>query len=71
MHIPCSRRPQADLTRKRLDRAGKLTSGLADEGVRWDATAVALEKTTHLLVGNVLLAAGAIAYLGAFTGAFR
>jgi hypothetical protein len=26
---------QADVTRKRLDRAGKLTSALADEGVRW------------------------------------
>ena len=26
---------QAELTQRRLERAGKLTSGLADEGVRW------------------------------------
>ncbi|GBF88264.1 dynein heavy chain axonemal protein, partial [Raphidocelis subcapitata] len=62
---------QADLTRKRLERAGKLTSGLADEGVRWGATADAIGAATALLVGDVFLAAGAIAYLGAFTGAFR
>ncbi|KIZ07655.1 Dynein heavy chain 6, axonemal [Monoraphidium neglectum] len=62
---------KADLTRKRLERAGKLTSGLADEGVRWGATAAAIEESARLLVGDVFLAAGCIAYLGAFTGAFR
>jgi hypothetical protein len=72
--IPSSRAPpatQAELTRKRLERAAKLTSGLADEGVRWGATADAIRAATALLVGDVFVAAGAIAYLGAFTGAFR
>jgi hypothetical protein len=71
--VPCvtNTAPQADLTRKRLERAGKLTSGLADEGVRWGATAAAIEESARLLVGDVFLAAGCIAYLGAFTGAFR
>jgi len=62
---------QAELTRKRLDRAGKLTSGLADEGVRWQATADQLQAQAALLVGDVFLAAACIAYYGAFTGSFR
>ena len=33
----------ADTTSKRLVRAGKLTGGLADEGVRWTATVAELE----------------------------
>lgn len=63
--------PQADLTRLRLDRAGKLTSGLADEGVRWQATADQLQGQTDLLVGDVFLSAACIAYYGAFTGSYR
>eukprot|EP00879_Flechtneria_rotunda_P011225 GHRR01011724.1.p1 GENE.GHRR01011724.1~~GHRR01011724.1.p1 ORF type:complete len:1363 (+),score=486.85 GHRR01011724.1:1838-5926(+) len=62
---------QADLTRKRLDRAGKLTSGLADEGIRWQATADQLDTQIHLLVGDVFLSAACIAYYGAFTGSYR
>lgn len=34
---PCH--AQAELTQRRLERAGKLTSGLADEGVRWQVRA--------------------------------
>ncbi len=41
---------QADLTKKRLDRAGKLTSALADEGVRWQQTADNIQLATDLLV---------------------
>ncbi len=62
---------QADLTRKRLERAGKLTSGLADEGVRWFATAEAIGEQLVKLVGDVFLAAACIAYYGAFTGSYR
>lgn len=62
---------QVDLTRKRLERAGKLTSGLADEGVRWQATADQLQTQTELLVGDVFLSAACIAYYGAFTGSYR
>ena len=39
--------------------------------MRWGATAESIEAATRLLVGDVFLAAGCIAYLGAFTGAFR
>lgn len=44
---------QADLTRKRLERAGKLTSGLADEGVRWQATAETISVQLVKLVGGL------------------
>jgi hypothetical protein len=62
---------KVDLTRKRLERAGKLTSGLADEGIRWQATADQLQTQTELLVGDVFLSAACIAYYGAFTGSYR
>ncbi|WIA13579.1 hypothetical protein OEZ85_007146 [Tetradesmus obliquus] len=67
----CKLNDQVDLTRKRLERAGKLTSGLADEGVRWQATADQLQTQTELLVGDVFLSAACIAYYGAFTGSYR
>ena len=61
----------AELTEKRLGRAEKLTSGLADEQVRWKETADELGNQTDLLVGDVFLSAACIAYFGAFTGAYR
>lgn len=67
----CGPTSQADLTKKRLERAGKLTSALADEGVRWKSTAETLQAATDLLVGDVFLSAACIAYYGAFTGAYR
>lgn len=62
---------EADLTKNRLVRAGKLTSALADEGVRWTATAETIQIETELLVGDVFIGAACIAYYGAFTGAYR
>jgi len=62
---------QAELTRKRLERAGKLTSGLSEEGVRWHATADQLQTQIDLLIGNVFISAACIAYYGAFTGSYR
>ena len=62
---------QAELTKKRLERAGKLTSALLDEGVRWKTTAETIQQETELLVGNVFLGSACIAYYGAFTGSYR
>jgi hypothetical protein len=59
---------QADLCSQRLGRAGQLTSLLADELVRWQAAATDLSSHLELLVGDVLLAAAAVNYLGPFTG---
>ena len=36
---------QADTTQRRLERASKLTSALAEEGVRWSETAAQLQVT--------------------------
>ena len=62
---------QADTTSKRLARAGKLTSGLADEQVRWKETAEKIAEDTRLLVGDVFIAAACVSYYGAFSGAYR
>ena len=38
---------------------------------RWSATAKSLQETYDNLTGDVLISSGVIAYLGAFTSAFR
>lgn len=55
----------------KLDRAEKLISGLGGEKTRWTAAARALGEQYVKLTGDVLLAAGQIAYLGPFTGSYR
>ncbi len=55
----------------KLERANKLIGGLGGEKVRWEATAARLDITYNNIVGNVLISAAAIAYLGAFTSAYR
>jgi dynein heavy chain len=54
-----------------LERANKLTSGLSEEGVRWQETAAQLQTQIGLLVGDVFISAACIAYYGAFTGSYR
>lgn len=55
----------------KLDRAGKIISGLEGEKTRWTATVERLEKEFGLLIGNSLVGAGMVAYSGAFTAQFR
>ena len=62
---------EAQLTKNRLTRAGKLTSGLADEQVRWKASVKDFDAEIRDLTGDVLLAAGCVSYYGAFTGKYR
>ena len=57
--------------KERLDRAQQLTQGLASEKRRWAATTRTLKEKSATLVGDVLLSSGIVAYLGAFTLAFR
>lgn len=45
--------------------------GLADEATRWRETVAVLEVDLVNLVGNVLLAAGYISYVGPFTAPYR
>ncbi|KAJ0037224.1 hypothetical protein NL108_018608 [Boleophthalmus pectinirostris] len=59
------------LTQARLSRAGKLTSALGDEQVRWDQSVAQFEQEIINIVGNVFIAAACVAYYGAFTSHYR
>lgn len=56
---------------KKLERAGKLISGLQGEKTRWTNTVKQYEVEFGLLVGNCLIAAGMVAYAGPFTSIYR
>ena len=45
--------------------------GLSDESVRWKDAVKILEVDLINLVGNILLAAGYISYVGPFTAKYR
>lgn len=55
----------------KLERANKLIGGLGGEKVRWETTVASLDITYNNIVGDVLISAATIAYLGAFTSGFR
>jgi dynein heavy chain len=57
--------------RARLDRAVKLMSGLGGERTRWTASCADLTESYDDLVGDALICAGAISYMGVFTPDFR
>ena len=56
---------------KQLDRAYKLIDSLGTEKGRWNDLAEQLKSFYVNLTGDVLVSSGMIAYLGAFTSAFR
>lgn len=60
-----------ELCSQKLDRAEKLIGGLGGEKHRWSQTAKLLQETLDNVVGDVLLSAGFVAYLGAFTVFYR
>ncbi|XP_066267393.1 dynein axonemal heavy chain 2-like isoform X1 [Branchiostoma lanceolatum] len=64
-------RKKAEETELKLDRAGKLVSGLAGEKVRWEANANSLEGNMGYLVGDCLIAAAFLSYAGPFLSEYR
>ncbi len=56
---------------KKLDRATKLIDSLGSEKGRWKELGGILSQVYINLTGDILVSAGMIAYLGAFTSAFR
>ncbi|RKO94828.1 dynein heavy chain and region D6 of dynein motor-domain-containing protein [Blyttiomyces helicus] len=56
---------------EQLDRAQKLLGGLGGEKQRWTEVVGQLNRTIYNLTGDVLVSAGVIAYLGAFTKLYR
>ena len=55
----------------KLERAEKLIGGLGGEKVRWTQTAQRLKDAYTHLVGDMIISAAIIAYLGPFTSAYR
>ncbi len=55
----------------KLDRADRLLGGLGGEKVRWTATVAKLDGSLVNVIGDVMVAAGGIAYIGAFTANYR
>ena len=56
---------------QKLIRAEKLIGGLGGEKDRWTESAKVLGDTYVKITGDVLLGAGVVAYLGAFTVNYR
>ncbi|KAF5287317.1 hypothetical protein FQR65_LT02190 [Abscondita terminalis] len=59
------------LTATRLVRAGKLNIALGDEQIRWAISVKNFGAQLKNLVGDVLIASGGVAYMGAFTSTYR
>ncbi|EGD81605.1 dynein heavy chain 2 [Salpingoeca rosetta] len=59
------------VTALKLDRAAKLVTGLAGERSRWEQSVAELRVSMGYLVGDCLLAAGFLSYLGPFTSTYR
>lgn len=57
--------------RSRLDRAVMLMTGLGGEKTRWTRNVQELSSGYDNLIGDSIIAAGSISYLGAFTPDFR
>eukprot|EP00947_MAST-08B_sp_MAST-8B-sp1_P002409 g2409.t1 len=62
---------EVEQCKTRLDSAMKLINGLGGEEVRWTESVGKLAIAFTNLDGDVLVSAGAISYVGAFTGEFR
>jgi dynein heavy chain len=55
----------------KLKRAKSLIDGLGGEKIRWRELSAELQKTYDNVTGDIMLSAGVIAYLGAFTVQYR
>jgi len=60
-----------ELTKVKIERAEKLISGLGGEKERWTQNIVNLNETYDNIVGDVLLSASVVAYLGPFILDYR
>ncbi|KAL6609170.1 dynein heavy chain and region D6 of dynein motor-domain-containing protein [Neocallimastix sp. 'constans'] len=55
----------------KLTRASKLITGLENERERWSSTVTELDVLLKNIIGDILISAGEIAYLGNFTPEYR
>lgn len=62
---------QKEQYQNKLTAAGKLVTGLAGENKRWSENVCVLEKEKFTVMGDSLLAAKFVSYIGPFTANFR
>merc|ERR1719305_2048582 len=62
---------QRDECAAKLIRAEKLITGLGGEKASWNSNSVKLGLDYVNLTGDILIAAGILAYLGTFTSGYR
>eukprot|EP01061_Rhynchopus_euleeides_P000007 TRINITY_DN10009_c0_g1_i1.p1 TRINITY_DN10009_c0_g1~~TRINITY_DN10009_c0_g1_i1.p1 ORF type:complete len:865 (+),score=418.35 TRINITY_DN10009_c0_g1_i1:31-2595(+) len=62
---------KAKKTQEKANLAERLVGGLADEKVRWARTVEELSEKSILLIGDVLLSAAFVSYIGPFSKPFR
>ncbi|XP_078792424.1 dynein axonemal heavy chain 2 isoform X2 [Oryzias latipes] len=66
-----SLRKKSEEMEVKLDRAAKLVIGLAGEKIRWEERVKGLEEDVRFLVGDCLLAAAFLSYMGPFLSSYR
>ncbi|XP_040887758.1 dynein heavy chain 2, axonemal [Toxotes jaculatrix] len=66
-----SLRKKSEEMEVKLDRADKLVTGLAGERIRWEERVAGLEENMGYLVGDCLLAASFLSYMGPFLSNYR
>jgi len=62
---------EAASCQERLALAERLVNGLADENVRWSKSIENFKEMERTLVGDVMLSAAFVSYIGAFNQSFR
>eukprot|EP00698_Gefionella_okellyi_P021190 TRINITY_DN679_c0_g2_i1.p1 TRINITY_DN679_c0_g2~~TRINITY_DN679_c0_g2_i1.p1 ORF type:complete len:4462 (-),score=1316.63 TRINITY_DN679_c0_g2_i1:16-13401(-) len=62
---------QTEITERLLVNAQKLVGGLSSNRSRWEAELALLDMNAQLLVGDVLLSAAFVSYIGAFNQQYR
>jgi dynein heavy chain len=62
---------QKETTAVQLERADKLVNGLADESQRWVESEERLGVELVNLIGNMMISAGFVSYVGPFTSTYR
>lgn len=71
LYLFSEKQQNVENSQKQLERATELIGGLGGEGTRWALAAEKLGDVLETLTGDILIAAGVVAYLGPFTHEFR
>jgi dynein heavy chain len=62
---------KAEALNNKLDLANRLVGGLADENKRWKSNVITLTKDSLTMIGNALVSAAFVSYIGPFSYDFR